>query len=61
MLTFSPALPCAGMWYYLSLFYSEKDIGMAYSWISAGTALSQACALRACLSAAFTWLHVQSC
>ena len=30
-----------GMWYYMSLWYSEKDLGMAYSWISAGTALSQ--------------------
>lgn len=32
---------CAGMWYYLSTFYSEKDIGMAYSWVITGTALSQ--------------------
>ncbi|KAK9909692.1 hypothetical protein WJX75_006123 [Coccomyxa subellipsoidea] len=30
-----------GMWYYLSTFYSEKDIGMAYSWVITGTALSQ--------------------
>ena len=44
-----PALPAwadgvrlPGMWYYMSLWYSEKDLGMAYSWISAlGTALSQ--------------------
>ena len=27
--------------YHLSLFYTEKEIGMAYSWITAGTALSQ--------------------
>jgi hypothetical protein len=29
------------MWYYMSLFYSEKDMGMAYAWITTGTALSQ--------------------
>ena len=34
-------LPCAGMWYYLSLFYCDKDLGMAYSWVSVGTAFSQ--------------------
>ena len=34
-----------GMWYYMSLWYSEKDLGMAYSWISAGTALSQVLSL----------------
>ncbi|CAL5219790.1 g1695 [Coccomyxa viridis] len=30
-----------GMWYYLSLFYCDKDLGMAYSWVSVGTAFSQ--------------------
>lgn len=48
-------LPSEGVWrpcllhevalgcgrYHLSLFYTEKEIGMAYSWITAGTALSQ--------------------
>ena len=34
-------VPHAGMWYHMSLFYSEKELAMAYSWISAGTALSQ--------------------
>ena len=29
------------MWYYLSLFYCDKDLGMAYSWVSVGTAFSQ--------------------
>lgn len=32
---------CTGMWYYLSLFYCDKDLGMAYSWVSVGTAFSQ--------------------
>ena len=30
-----------GMWYHLSTFYTEKEIGVAYSYVSAGTALSQ--------------------
>lgn len=40
----------AGMWYYLSLFYSEKDMGMAYAWITTGTALSQVLQHIACSS-----------
>ncbi|KAL0050402.1 hypothetical protein WJX82_010597 [Trebouxia sp. C0006] len=30
-----------GMWYHLSTFYTDKEIGVAYSYVSAGTALSQ--------------------
>ncbi|KAK9816765.1 hypothetical protein WJX72_004884 [[Myrmecia] bisecta] len=30
-----------GMWYHLSLFYSDKELGMAYAYVAAGTALSQ--------------------
>ena len=30
-----------GMWYHLSTFYSEADIGLAYSYVSVGTAISQ--------------------
>ena len=37
-----PRLP-AGMWYHLSTFYTDKEIGVAYSYVSAGTALSQVC------------------
>ncbi|KAK9837559.1 hypothetical protein WJX74_000209 [Apatococcus lobatus] len=30
-----------GMWYHLSTFYAEADIGLAYSYVSVGTAISQ--------------------
>ena len=30
-----------GMWYHLSLFYSEKDLGLAYAYVSLGSAVSQ--------------------
>ena len=36
------------MWYYLSLFYCDKDLGMAYSWVSVGTAFSQVTMRLAC-------------
>ena len=29
--------------YHLSTFYTDKEIGVAYSYVSAGTALSQVC------------------
>lgn len=40
-----------GMWYHLSTFYTEKEIGVAYSYVSAGTALSQV-RLHGCCNAA---------
>ena len=30
-----------GMWYHLSLFYSEKDLGLAYAYVTLGSAVSQ--------------------
>lgn len=40
-----------GMWYHLSLFYSEKDLGLAYAYVTLGGAIAQvwsrfACSLR---------------
>lgn len=30
-----------GMWYHLSLFYSSQDLGLAYSYVALGSAVSQ--------------------
>lgn len=30
-----------GMWYHLSLFYSSQDLGLAYSYVAVGSAVSQ--------------------
>ena len=30
-----------GMWYHLSLFYSEKDLGLAYAYVTLGGAIAQ--------------------
>ena len=53
--------PCAGMWYYLSLFYCDKDLGMAYSWVSVGTAFSQVTPCLAAQQALLPVLLEQEC
>ena len=46
LMLFMPVISCLALLvcrYHLSTFYIDKEIGVAYSYVSAGTALSQVC------------------